>query len=57
MEVRRLCRAVTGVPAAPFYEWTMAVSEVSKTSGLERLAWADLHDITRGSGFQKQSSD
>ena len=28
--------------------WTMAVSGVSITNGQERLAWADLHEITRG---------
>ena len=37
MVARRLCRAVTGVPAAPCYGWTMAVIGVSKTNGPERF--------------------
>ena len=37
---------ITGVPAAPFYGWMVEVSGVSKTNGPERLAWADLHEIT-----------
>ena len=33
---RRLCRAVRGVPAAPFYGWMVAVSGTSKINGLEQ---------------------
>ena len=57
MAARRLRRTVSGVPAAPFYGRTIAVMGNSKTNCPERLAWADVHEITRGGGFQKCSSD
>ena len=53
MAVRRLCRAVTPLNGWTVDHWTMAVSGVSKTNGLERLAWVDLHEITPGRGFKK----
>ena len=37
---RRLCRAVRGVPAAPFYAWMVAVSGISKINGLEQGGFA-----------------
>ena len=37
---RRLCRAVRGVPAAPFYAWMVAMSGISKINGPEHGRFA-----------------
>ena len=50
---RRLCRAIRGVPAAPFYGWMVAVSGISKMNCPEQGGQGFARNHWGGGGFQK----